>query len=125
MLRRLISWLFFRENLTVWIVAIGQDDPALYAFLLGGVLEGSIMGIRKPKELPPCQCGLGRSMNKPKTTTEVKLVKSPLAKNCCKDRSGDGRLCGSVFVEQKKQGRRIVAQNCYPNGHSVPVRKVN
>lgn len=55
--------------------------------------------------------------------TEVKLVPPPLTKNCCKDRSGDGHICGSVYREITKQGNKIIRQVCYPNRHPLPTKK--
>ena len=58
-----------------------------------------------------------------KVTKVVKLVPAPLAKNSCKDRSGDGCICGSVYVERTTIGRKIVKQVCYPLRHPVELRK--
>lgn len=54
---------------------------------------------------------------KPKFTTEVRLVKGSLTKNCCKDRTG-GAICGSVYEEvTRDEIGRVVRSVCYPNNH--------
>lgn len=58
-----------------------------------------------------------------KITKKVKLVPAPLAKNSCKDRSGDGLLCGDIFVTETRHGRKLVSRKCQTHGHPMPAKK--
>ncbi len=58
-----------------------------------------------------------------KVTKEVKLVPAPLAKNSCKDRSGDGLLCGDIYMVTTKHGKKVVSRKCQSHGHDLPAKR--
>ena len=62
-------------------------------------------------------------MGVPKVKSVVRLVKDPIRKNCCKDRSG-GAICGSVYVETIYVSGRISVKRCYPNKHPYPDKRI-
>ncbi len=55
-------------------------------------------------------------MRKPKVISIVRLVKQPLAKNCCQEMV-NGSICGSFYTETVYVSGRISVRKCYPNGH--------
>lgn len=52
---------------------------------------------------------------------EFRLCPAPLSRNCCKDRSGDGHICGSVYELVVRRNGKIVSIECYPARHPKPV----